>query len=171
MKSNTFAAVLTMLLLVVYPLVNGIQTDGAKNMAKFIPDNALVYFEQLHGSLALKEFTRSPLGKKIAAIDFLKTGKKISLPDSMLLPIEERLSAYTAIKDNKLFHEILGNKFAIAILSPVETRQYIDVHDYLKENTLVVASPKHSAEDLLFLARKYSKYLEMYAFFSVQYCS
>lgn len=169
MKSNTSAAVLAMLLLVVYPLVNGIQTDGARNMAKFIPDNALVYFEQHHGSQALKEFTRSPLGKKIAAIDFLKTGKKVSLPDSMLLSIEEGLSAYTAIKDDKLFHEILGNKFAIAILSPVEPQQYIDVKDYLKENTLVVARPKHSAEDFPFLAEKYSNYVEMYSVSSAQY--
>lgn len=169
MKSNTYAAVLAMLLLVVYPLVNGIQTDGARDMAKFIPDKALVYFEQHHGSLALREFTRSPLGKKIATIDFLKTGKKISLPDSMLLPIEEGLSVYTAIKDNKLLHEIFGNNFAIAILSPVESQQYSDVKDYLKENTLVVANPKHSAEDLPFLAERYSSYVEMYSISSAQY--
>jgi hypothetical protein len=169
MKSNTCAAVLTMLLLVVYPLVNGIQTDGAKNMARFIPDQALVYFEQHHGSFALKEFTRSPLGRKIAAIDFLKTGKKISLPDSILLSIEEGLSVYTAIKDNTLLHEILGNKLAIAILSPFEPHRYTNVHDYVKENTLVVAGPGHGTDGLPFLAEKYSKYMEMYAVSSAQY--
>lgn len=169
MKSNTFAAVLAMLLVVVYPLVYGIQTDGARNMAKFIPDQALVYFEQRQGSRVQKEFTGSPLGKKIAAIDFLKTGKKISLSDSTLLPIEEGLSVYNAIKDNKLLHEILGNKFAMAILSPAEPHQYIDIKDYLKENTLIVASPRYSAEELPFLAEKYNKYVEMYSMYSAQY--
>lgn len=169
MKSNTYVAVLTMLLFVVYPLVNGIQTDGARNMAKFIPDQALVYFEQHHGSLALKEFIKSPLGKKIATIDFVKTGKKISLPSSMLVPIEKGLSSYAAIKDNKLLHEIFGNNFALAILSPVEPHQYIDVKDYLKENTLIVARPKHSAEGLAFLAEKYSNFVEMYSVSSAQY--
>jgi len=169
MKSNTTVAVLTMLLFVVYPLVNGIQTDGARNMAKFIPDQALVYFEQHRGSMALKEFVKSPLGKKISTIDFVKTGKKISLPDTMLLPIEEGLSFYAAIKDNKLLHEILGNKFALAILSPIEPHQYIDVKDYLKENTLIVARPKHSAEGLAFLAEKYSNHVEMYSVSSAQY--
>ncbi|NOR24390.1 MAG: hypothetical protein GQ542_08350 [Desulforhopalus sp.] len=33
-------------------------------MARFVPDSALAYFEQHHGSLALKEFRESPLGKK-----------------------------------------------------------------------------------------------------------
>jgi hypothetical protein len=175
MKSNTYAAVLAMLLLVVYPLVNGIETDSAKNIARFIPYQALVYFEQHHGSLALKEFTRSPLGKKIATIDFLKSGTKISVPDSILLPIKEGLSVFAAIKDNKFLHEILGNKLAIAILPPFDSQQHTDIADvkdikgYLKENTLIVASPRHSAEGLAFFAEKYSNYVDKYSVSSAQY--
>ncbi len=63
MNSNPIAAFLTMLLIVIYPLVKGIPTDGFRDMARFIPDNALIYFEQRHGSKALKEFIKSPLGK------------------------------------------------------------------------------------------------------------
>ncbi len=102
MKSNTIAAFLTLMLLVIYPLVMGIQTDASRDLARFIPQSSLVYFEQRNGSNALKEFTKSPLGKKIQIINFLETGKKIGIPDSVLTAVHEVVSHYTSVKENKL---------------------------------------------------------------------
>jgi hypothetical protein len=169
MKSNACAGFLTMLLIVVYPLVNGIQTEASRDMARFIPENALVYFEQYNGSIALREFTRSPLGKVIDTIDFQNTGKKIGLTETFLAELREVLSFYTAIKDNNLVHEILGKRFAVAIFPPVDLNRHFAVKDYIKENTVVVARPKHSAEGLVFLGATYSNYNEMYPVSSVLY--
>jgi hypothetical protein len=169
MKSNTYAAFLTMLLIVVYPLVTGIQADSSKDMTRFIPDGALVYFEQRHASAVLKEFTKSPLGKKFESINFLTTGEKIGLPGTTLLALKDVLSYYASIKNNKLFHEILGKRFAVAILSPVNMNEHADVKDYIKENAVVVAKVGHSAVGFELLGRSYGSYGQIYPVSSAQY--
>jgi hypothetical protein len=134
MKSNIYAALLIILLIVIYPFVSGIQDDKSRDMTTFVPDSALAYFEQHHGSLALKEFRESPLGKNFEAIDFLKTGKKIGLTESLLSDVEEILSFYTSAKNNTLLHEILGEMFAVALLSPIDAKKYNDTKGYLQDN-------------------------------------
>ncbi|NOR24717.1 MAG: DUF3352 domain-containing protein [Desulforhopalus sp.] len=170
MKSNTtYAAVLVILLIVIYPWVSGLQGNRSRNMAQFIPDSALVYFEQHHGTKALKEFTESPLGKNFEAINFLETGKKIGLTDSFLLNLEDILTFYATAKDNKLFHEILGEMFAVAIFSPIDSKEYTDVKDYIRENTIIVSKPKHNAGVLDFLGESYGRYAQVYYVSSAQY--
>jgi hypothetical protein len=169
MKSNTIAAFLTMFMVVIYPLVMGIQTDGVRDMARFIPDSALVYFEQRHGSKVLKEFTKSPLGKKFETINFLNTGKKVGLTKPVLRTLEDMLSFYALTKDNKLFHEVFGKRFAVALLSPVDIKQYDDFTDYIKENTIIVAKPEHTVGGLEFLGESYDRYDQTYFVSSAQY--
>ncbi len=169
MKSNACAAFLTMLLFVVYPLVNGIQTDSPKDMARFIPDKVLVYFEQHNGAAALEEFINSPLGKKIQSIHFLATGKKIGLPNSTLLALKEVLSFCASIKNSIFFQEIFGKKFAVAILSPLDPNKQLPIKAYLRENTVIVAKPRHSTEALEFLDQYPENFGALYTMSSEQY--
>ena len=169
MKTNAIAGFLFMLLVVLYPLVNGIQTDSFRDMARFIPESALVYFEQRDGAKVVKEFTRSPLGKKIASINFIQTGEKIGLPDSALTAIKNILSFSAKTRDNKLLHEVLGKKFALAFLPAVDRQLPADFTDYLKNNIVLVAKPSHSAETLQFFTEGYVRYVQAYSVSSAQY--
>lgn len=169
MKSNAIAGFLGMLLVVVYPLVNGIQTDSFRDMARFIPENALVYLEQRDGSKALKEFTRSPFGKKLATIDFLQTSKKIGLPNSVRSTMSDMLSFSVEARDSKLLHEIFGKKFALALLPSIDKQQATDFTDYIKNNTVFVAKPNHSPEALQFFTENLARYVQTYSISSAQY--
>ena len=169
MKSNACAAFLTLLLIIVYPLVNGIETDGSKDMTRFIPDDALLYIEQHHAAKAIKEFTKSPLGKKFESIDFLKTGQKIGLNDSALLTLQDILSVFGSIKNSEMLDEILGKSFAVAILPPIDLNHHSNVKEYIKENTIVVAKPTRSAGGSNFIKKSYNRYDELNLISSVQY--
>lgn len=169
MKTNTTAAFLTMLLVVIYPLVYGIETDGFRDMARFIPENALIYFEQREGTKVLKELTKSQFGKKIETINFIKTGKEIGLPDTALSSLEDVLAFYAFIKENKLVHEVFGKRFAVALLPPIDTQKPANLTDYIQKNTVLVAKPKHSAEGLQFLSESYGRYVQSYSVSSAQY--
>jgi len=169
MKVNAIAAFLVMLMVVMYPLVDGIQTDSLRDMARFIPDNALMYLEQRQGSRVLKDFTKSPLGKKFEDIDFVKTGQEIGLQKPVLSAIEDLLSFYEAVKDSKLFLEVFGKRFAVAILPPIEMKQYPAVTDYIEDNTVVIAKPRHRAGKLALLSENYGRYLQKYSVSSMQY--
>lgn len=169
MKSNAVAGFLTMFLIVLYPLVNGIQTDGFRDMARFIPDSALVYIEQRDGAKIVKEFSRSPLGKKIAAIDFRQTGQKVGLPASALDAITEVLSFAATTRDDRLLHEVLGKKFAFAFLPSIDKQPAVDFADYIKNNVVLVAKPSHSAETLQFFTESYVRYVQTYSVSSAQY--
>ncbi len=169
MKSNTCAAFLTLLLLIIYPLVNGIETDGSKDMTRFIPDDALLYIEQHHASKALKEFSKSPLGKKFESIDFLKTGQKIGLTDSALLNLQDALSVYGVIKNNKILDEILGKSFAIAVLPPIDAYPHFNVKEYFIENAIVIANPKYNTGGINFFSEIFNRYDELHPVSTVQY--
>ncbi len=158
-----------MLLLVIYPLVMGIQIDGFKDMARFIPESALVYFEQRHGSRVLKEFTKSPLGKKFEAIPFLKTSNKIGLTKSVTHALQDMLSVYALAKEDKMLHEVFGKRFAVALLYPEDIKQYDNFTDYIKENTIVVAKPEHSAGGLEFPGEYFTTFEQRYFVSSAQY--
>ena len=169
MKSNAIAGFLTMLLVVMYPLVNGIQTVSFKDMARFIPDSALVYFEQHDGAKVVSEFARSPLGKKFASINLMQTGKKIGLTDSIISTLTEMRAFSAEARDSKLLQEVLGKKFALAFLPPVDKHQPTDFPEYIKSNIVFVAKPKHSAETLQFFAEGYARYVQTYSVSSAQY--
>jgi hypothetical protein len=169
MNSNPITVFLTMLLLVVYPLVRGIPTDGFRDMARFVPDNALIYFEQRHGSKALKEFNKSPLGKKISSIKFIETGRKIGLTDPVLHTFEDILSLYSSAKDNKMLHEVFGKRFAATLLPPIDSNQSANLFDFIKDNTIFITKPRQSGEWPPFLDEIYSRYVENYFVSSMQY--
>ncbi len=169
MKSNAVAGFLLMVLVVVYPLVNGIQTDSYKDMARFIPDSALLYFEQRDGAKVVKEFIRSPLGKKIASINFMQTGIKIGLPEPVLSAITALQSFSEKTRNNRLLHEVLGKKFAFALLPAVEQQQPDDFSDFIKNNVILVAKPSHSAEALQFFTESYVRYVQTYSVSTAQY--
>lgn len=158
MKINTFVGFASLLLVVVYLLVMRIQPDEYKDMAKFIPDTALLYLELHNTTLALKEFTDSPLGKKFESIDFMETGRKIGLNDSSISSLQDTLSLYGAVKDDKLVHEVLGKRFALAILAPIKVTKDGSVSDFIKTNSVVVAEPQHNAEFLEFMGESYTRY-------------
>lgn len=139
-----------MLLMVVYLLVNDIQVEVSPNMARFIPKNALVYFEQQNASRTLTEFLQSPLGKKIKTLRLMETGKKIGLSDSMLHSLQDTLQVYASLKNNALFHKIFGKSFALAILAPEDTSQLTDIKSYLRDNTVAVAWTKGQPGSLVF---------------------
>ena len=169
MKSNAVAGFLTMLLVVVYPLVNGIKTDNSGDMAHIIPDSALIYFEQRDGAKVVKEFNRSPLGKKIASIDFMQTGKKIGLPEPVLSAITTLQAFFAETKANRLLHEVLGKKFAFVLLPAIDTQQPENLRDFIKNNVVLVARPSHSAETLQFFTEGYVRYVQTYSISTAQY--
>jgi len=169
MKSNAIAAFLTMLLVVLYPLVDSIQTDGFRDMARFIPDNTLIYLEQRNGAKALKDFSKSSLGKTFESINFVETCKKIGLTDTVLTLLQDTLSFYTLAKRSKLVHEVFGKRFAVAVLAPADKKKYRDINDYINDNMVIVAKPEHSAGGLQFLGESYAKYVDAYSVSSAQY--
>ncbi len=169
MKSNAIAAFLTMLLVVTYPLVGRIQTGGFKDMSRIIPENALIYFEQRQGAKVLKDFFKSPLGKKIKTINFVKTGQNIGLGVPVCTAIEKLLAFCASAQDSKLFHEVFGKRFAVAILPQIDTKQYTEITDYIEDNAVIVAKPQHNAGGLALLNERYGKYLQMYSLSRTQY--
>lgn len=169
MKGNAIAGFLAMLLIVIYPLVNGIQTVSFKDMARFIPDSALVYFEQQDGAKVVREFARSPLGEKIASINLTQTGKKIGLTDSIISALTKIRAFSAEARNSKLLQEVLGKQFALAFLPPVDKQQPADFTDYIKNNIVFVAKPKYSAETLQFFAEGYARYVQTYSVSSAQY--
>ena len=169
MKSNTVAASLTMVLVVVYSLVRGIQIDGFKDMARFVPDSALVYFEQRNGSRVLKEFVKSPLGRKFETIAFLQTGQKIGLKPSVLHTLKDMLAFYAMAKENMLFNEIFGKRFAVALLPSTNMKKYGDFTDYIKDNIVVIAKPQPSVGGAELLDESYWVSSRMHVLSSVQY--
>jgi len=169
MKGNTYAAFLTLLLLFIYPLVWGIQADVSTNMARFLPENTLGYFEQYNGSKVVKEFTGSPLGQKFSTIDFLQTARKIGLPEPTLDAMAYLFSSISSAKDNKLIHEVFGRMFAVAILPPIDRDKYPPFTDYIKDNVIFIARPQHRAEGLEFLGESFGKYFQAYSVSSSPY--
>ena len=79
MKRNLFLAGALSMLVVVYLLVLRIEVEGFGEPARFIPESAVLYFEQRDGIAALNRFIESPLGQRLTEIDFIAAGEKIDL--------------------------------------------------------------------------------------------
>ncbi|MFW2366602.1 MAG: DUF3352 domain-containing protein [Desulforhopalus sp.] len=170
MKINVVVSFLSVLLVVAYLFVMQIEVDEiGSDMASFIPDTALLYFEQQDGSKALSRFVASPLGKHFEALDLVATGEKIGISTTALASINEFISGYKRLKDNTLFHELLGKRFALAVLTPLQNQNYSTVKDFFKLNAVVVVHPHHNTGLLEFLAENYSRYSEGVSITTTQY--
>jgi len=159
MRINAIVAFLTVLLIVTYLFVMQIHPDEYDgDMGRFVPDSALVYFEQREGTAELERFLNSRLGAKIASIDFLAIGKEVGVTGDVLTKFEKFLRIFAFTKDDQLIHEILGKRFSLALLTPIDQITPFNFSEYLKANIIVIAEPKHKAELLEFLGENYSKY-------------
>jgi len=157
MKINTFIAGATMLLVVVYALVLNIKPDEYDDMARFIPDNALIYFEQHDETNWFDRIAISHLGNKIRSIDIAVTGNKLGLSSDILTRIKRIITNIDKANKLGVIEEIFGNKLAVALLPPLSPSPKYNPLDFLHTNVIVVTKPGHNTELLEFIGRKYSK--------------
>jgi len=160
MKINTFVAGATMLLVVVYALVLNFKPDEYGDMARFIPDNALIYFEQHDGTNWFDRIATSHLGKKIRSIDIVTTAKKLGLSNDIPIGIEDIITNIGKADKLGLIEEFFGNKLAVALLPPLNSSTKDNPLDFLRANVVVVTKPGHNAEMLEFIGRNYSNQQE-----------
>lgn len=169
MNTNAFVTFNTLLLVVVYLLVYRFDPDHEENMAKFIPDQALIYFEQRDARSAIQAFRKTQLGKNFDAIDFDSSGKEIGVPDKLIAAIELVQKTYPLVFENDIVNELLGKRFATAVFWPENDIMDYDLRAFLQENSIIVAEPRHSAGLLDTIAKYYSKRLETVSIQSIQY--
>ncbi|MGW8195413.1 MAG: hypothetical protein ACWGOX_14235, partial [Desulforhopalus sp.] len=146
-----------------------IDVEKTVNIPGFIPGDALLYFEQRNGAEVLDRFIKSPLGKKAASLDLISTGKKIDLSSPSLETISAALHFFKKVQNDRLMHELLGKRFAAAILPPVYGLISSTVEDFVKMNSVIVSDPQHDSDLLEFLAENYGRYNENLFISSVQY--
>ncbi|WP_458777475.1 DUF167 domain-containing protein [Desulforhopalus sp. 52FAK] len=138
-------------------------------MAKFIPDNVLLYVEQRGGRAALESFKNSELGKQLDTIDFSKTAQKIGVSEHFTAVIDSIKNNYYKAFDNEVINEILGKRVGIAFFYPPKEINSYTTSSFLKENTLIIAEPYQNADLLAFLAKQYSTTKADISFQSIQY--
>ncbi len=169
MKTNTFVAGAAMLLVVVYALVLNIKPDEYGDMARFISDDALIYFEQHDGTNWFDRIATSHLGEKLRSIDIAGTGSKLELSNDMITKINHIITNIGKAHKLGLIEEVFGNKLAVALLPPLNSTPKHDPFDFLRANVVVVTKPGHKAELLEFIGQRYSKQQETIAIASHQY--
>lgn len=169
MNTNAFVTFNTLLLLVVYLLVYRYDPDHEENMAKFIPANALIYYEQRDAGSAIQAFRNTQLGKNFAAINFRSIGKKTGVPDKFTAAVELVQKNYPLVFENDIVDELLGKRFATALFWPENGVTDYDFPTFMKENSILVAEPRHSAGMLKTVAEYYSKRLETVSIQTIQY--
>jgi len=169
MKTNVIVASLTFLLIVTYLLVMQIHPEEYGDMSRFVPGNALLYVEQRQATAELKRITNSRLGTKIASINFQKTGVEIGLSDDKLSKLNKFLSVVKRAKDDPVVHEILGKRFAVAVMPPLGGEAPNDFYKYFKENSVIIAEPKHKANILGFIVENYGYYNDEVSISFAQY--
>lgn len=169
MNTNAFVIFNTLLLVVVYLLVYRFDPDHEENMAKFIPDNALIYFEQRDAKSAVRGFRNNQLGKNFDSINFKSTGKKIGLSEKIIDTVEIIQKNYPDAFENNIINELLGERFAVALFLPKNDLSDLSLESYLKENSIVVAEPKHNASILKNTAEHFGKQFRELSFQTIQY--
>jgi len=169
MNTNAFVSFNTLLLVVVYLLVYRFDPDHEENMAKFIPDNALIYFEQRDAKSAVRGFRNTQLGKNFDSINFKSTGEKIGVSEKIIDTIEIIQRYYPDVFENNVINELLGERFALAVFLPKDDLSDFSLEGYLKENSIVVAEPKHNAAILKNTAEHFGKQLRELSFQTIQY--
>ncbi|TKB11116.1 DUF3352 domain-containing protein [Desulforhopalus sp. IMCC35007] len=169
MNTNAFVTFSSILLVVVYLLVWRYDPDHEDNMAKFIPDNALIFFEQRNAPDAIDTFKKSQLGKNFTAIDFRKAGNKINLSEEFIDTIETIQHNYSRPFEDDLIDELLGRRFAFALFWPQNDFDFHDIETFFKDNSVILAKPRHSADLLKFLAEHYSTITDGFSYQIHQY--
>lgn len=169
MKTNTFIASATLLMVVVYLLVLNIDIDEFDDMARFIPESALIYVEQHDATKYLNQFAESDIGKAVDDIDIQSTGAKIGLEKSLLDNLEKIRQFYEKAKKDKLIHELLGKRFSISILKPVNVIKQPSINNLLQNNAVVVSEPFHNATILEMLVDSYFSHNSERSLTSSQY--
>jgi len=169
MNTNAFVTFNTLLLVVVYLLVYRFDPDHEENMAKFIPDNALIYIEQRDAKSAITAFRNTQLGKLFDSFNLESTGKKIGVSDNVIDTAEIIQKHYPGVFENNILNELLGDRFALALFLPKDDRSDLSLETYLKENSIVVAEPKHNAEILKSTAEHFGTQLHKLSVQNIQY--
>ena len=169
MNTNAFVTFNTLLLVVVYLLVYRFDPDHEENMAKFIPDNALIYFEQRDAKAAIGAFRKSQLGQNFDSINFKSTGKKIGVSNKVINTIETIQKNYPLIFENEIINELLGKRFALAFFWPENNFTNFNLQTFLKENSIIIAEPKYKEGILINAVEHYGKQLKALSFQSIQY--
>ncbi|MFT5698627.1 MAG: aromatic ring-cleaving dioxygenase [Desulforhopalus sp.] len=169
MNTNAFITFNTLLLIVVYLLVYRFDPEYEENMAKFIPNHAIVYFEQRDVKSAIHTFRNSQLGRNFDSIDFATTGKKIGVSSKVIDAIEIIQNDYTQVFENDILDELLGKRFAMAIFWPEKDINEYDYRSFLKENSVIVAEPKHRPELLQYIAEHSNKKIRGITLQTIQY--
>lgn len=155
MNTNGFLTFASILLVVTYLLVYRYDPEHEGNMAKFIPDNALVYIEQRNGKRALDTFIHSELGRNLAEIDFTRTGKTVGLSQKIISLVNSIQKNYAHVFDNEIIELLLGERVGVAFFYPDKAINTYTVSSYLKENSIIIAEPRYNA-DLIQLFGKHS---------------
>lgn len=172
MNTNAFVTFNTILLIVVYLLVYRYNPAHEENMAKFIPDNAFIYIEQRDAKSAIAAFRNTQLGKKIDSTNFQSTGRMLGVSDKVIATVEAIQKHYPEVFENNIINELLGDRFALAIFRPkdeIGDLSDVDLEAYLKENSIVVAEPKHNAKILKITGEHFGKQLKKLSFQTLQY--
>lgn len=169
MKRNLFLAGAVTTLIVVYLLVLRIEVDGFGEAARFIPESAVLYFEQRDGIDALNEFIESPLGQRLAEIDFITTGEKIDLDRQLAIFLQNLPEKAKVLATDRVATTLLGKRFAVALLSPLTDHSLIEIARFLEENLVLVSRPEHPATLLQLLGEGYIHYTEELHLTSSQY--
>ncbi len=142
MKENTFIACAAFVMVVLYLLVYRIHPHEYGEMARFVGDDALIYFEQHDKTDWLDRFTTSRFGKRLADIKFNKTCSKIGLSASFCKKTEHILSSLKKPEYKNFVKQILGEKIVVAVLPPLKSRSYEDPIEFIKLNSLLIAQPR-----------------------------
>jgi len=169
MNTHAFVTFNTLLLVVVYLLVYRFDPDHEENMTKFIPDNALIYFEQRDAKSAVKSFRNTQLRKNFDSINFKSTGEKIGLSEKIIDTLEIIQKYNPDIFENNVINELLGERFAVALFLPKSDLSDLSLESYLKENSIIVAEPKHNAAILKKRAEHFGKQFRELSFKTFQY--
>ncbi len=160
MKRNLFLAGALAMLVVVYLFVLRIEVGGFGEPARFIPESAVLYFEQRDGIAALNQFIESPLGQRLTEFDFITTGEKIDLDRQLAAFLQKVPEMAKVLTTDRVAATLLGRRFAVALLSPLTDQSLIETERFFEENIVLVAQPEHSAALLQLLGEGYIQYTE-----------
>jgi len=169
MKRNLFLAGALSMLVVVYLLVLRIEVEGFDEPARFIPESAVLYFEQRNGIAALNQFIESPLGQRLTEIDFIATGEKIDLDRQLAAFLQKLAEKAKVLTTDRVAATLLGKRFAVALLPPLADYSLVETEGFFEENIVLVCQPEHSAALLQLLGEGYIQYTEELHLSSSQY--
>lgn len=155
MSVNKVVTALSILLIVTYLLVYRMGLEDQRDKTRFAPSTTLFYFQINDGLDQLQSFHKSPLGKHIASIDFLKTAKKLGAEEKAQQLIQEGTEFYRKLFDEEIIEQLFSKSFGVLVNTPNPKQHYASVEEALKENVAIVADPKYSASLLSIFAKSY----------------